>query len=137
MPLCQPWWQLENHYDAAKNRALQAQYCKAQELLNVESISTYLFAKDMLTVNEMEELANLYFTREKKINFLIRKFLTNKPDWWDNWLWCLHESSTQHGLSSHRTLAKLLEAELEQQLKEYKVGYSLVGIACWSFLRAL
>ena len=108
----------------AKRRALQAQYSKAQELLNVEGISSYLFTKDMLTVNEMEELANPCFTRKKKIDLLVRKIFLSKSesDWWDNWLWCLQESSTQPGLSAHETLAELLETELEQQLEEYKVS---------------
>ena len=107
----------------AKRRALQAQYSKAQELLNVEGISSYLFTKDMLTVNEMEELANPFFTHKKKIDLLVREILISKSecDWWDNWLWCLQESSTQPGLSAHETLAELLETELEQQLEEYKV----------------
>lgn len=108
----------------ARRRALQAQYSKAQELLNVEGISSYLFTKDMLTVNEMEELANPCFTRKKKIDLLVREILMSKSecDWWDNWLWSLQESSTQPGLSAHETLAELLETELEQQLEEYKVS---------------
>ena len=123
----------------AKKRALQAQYTNAQELLNVEHISSYLFTKDMLSVEEMEELASPCFTRKKKIDLLVREILMSKSDWWDDWLWCLQESSTQPGLLAHGTLAKLLETELEQQLKEYKVAsyiaiYIAIVIAIISYL---
>lgn len=73
-----------------------------------------------MTMKEQNWLAFILH-HKKKIDLLIQ-ILTNKSDWWDDWLWCLIESSaTEDALSTHRTLAELLEGALEQQLKEYKV----------------
>lgn len=89
---------MESH---TKNCALQLQYNNIQDMLNVDAIFEYMCTKHMLDSHDMERLSKKYSTSKKKID-IIFKILMNKSDLWDDWLWCLYESSTKHGLSAHR-----------------------------------
>lgn len=106
--------------EGIKKHALQSQYLSVKDMLDIDAIVPYMCTKHMLDHHEIEDLISIQFTRGKKIDLLIQ-ILMNKSDWWDDWLWCLNESSTNNALTTHKTLAELLECELEQQLKDYKV----------------
>jgi len=101
--------------ETAKRYAITAQHENIRTTLNLMGIIPFFNQTNMLTDDETYRLKNTNYPEGERIDLLIQILPSKGYNWWDNFLWCLNESSTRPGLAAHGDLANQLVEDLRKQ----------------------